>query len=126
MEDADVISRELYRQKMIRFILSWVLAALGLLLVYLFVIRPFSSWVTDSFQESIEDMLPKTIEELEELQSIDNRLPGMSNLVPVLESPIDPEKAESEILKDLILTLIQDDTEKASGALSLWLVRRDI
>ncbi len=126
MEDADVISRELYRQKMIRFILSWVLAALGLLLVYLFVIRPFSSWVTDSFQESIEDMLPKTIEELEELQSIDNRLPGMSNLVPVLESPIDPEKAESEILKDRILTLIQDDTEKASGALSLWLVRRDI
>ncbi len=126
MEDADGISRELYRQKMIRFILSWVLAALGLLLVYLFVIRPFSSWVTDSFQESIEDMLPKTIEELEELQSIDNRLPGMSNLVPVLESPIDPEKAESEILKDRILTLIQDDTEKASGALSLWLVRRDI
>jgi flagellar M-ring protein FliF len=60
------------------------------------------------------------------VQSIDNRLPGMSNLVPVLESPIDPEKAESEILKDRILTLIQDDTEKASGALSLWLVRRDI
>lgn len=126
MEDADAISKELYRQKMIRFILSWVLAALGLLLVYLFVIRPFSSWVTDSFQESIEDMLPKTIEELEELQSIDNRLPGMSNLVPVLESPIDPEKAESEILRDRILALIQDDTEKASGALSLWLVRRDI
>lgn len=126
MEDADIISRELYRQKMIRFILSWVLAALGLILVYLFVIRPFTSWVTDSFQESIEDMLPKTIEELEELQAIDNRLPGMSSVVPVLESPIDPEKAESEILKDRIINLIEDDTEKASGAFSLWLVRRDM
>ncbi len=126
MDDADVISREIYRQKMIRFILSWVLAALGLVLVYLFVIRPFTSWVTDSFQESIEDMLPKTIEELEELQAIDNRLPGMSSVVPVLESPIDPEKAESEILKDRIINLIEDDTEKASGAFSLWLVRRDM
>ena len=126
MEDADVISKELYRQKMIRFILSWVLAALGLVLVYLFVIRPFTTWVTDSFQESIEDMLPKTIEELEELQAIDNRLPGMSSVVPVLESPIDPEKAESEILRDRIVNLIQDDNEKAAGAFSLWLVRRDM
>lgn len=126
MDDADVISQELYRQKMIRFILSWVLAALGLVLVYLFVIRPFTTWVTDSFQESIEDMLPKTIEELEELQAIDNRLPGMSSVVPVLESPIDPEKAESEILRDRIVNLIQDDNEKAAGAFSLWLVRRDM
>ncbi|MBY0383969.1 flagellar M-ring protein FliF, partial [bacterium] len=93
---------------------------------YLFVIRPFTTWVTDSFQESIEDMLPKTIEELEELQAIDNRLPGMSSVVPVLESPIDPEKAESEILRDRIVNLIQDDNEKAAGAFSLWLVRRDM
>jgi len=123
---ADQISSEIYRQKMIRFILSWVLAALGLALVYLFVIRPFTGWVTDSFQESIEDMLPKTIEELEELQAVDSRLPGMNSVVPVLESPIDPEKAESEILKDRILNLIQDDGEKAAGAFSLWLVRRDV
>lgn len=124
--EADQISSEVYRQKMIRFILSWVLAALGLVLVYLFVIRPFTGWVTDSFQESIEDMLPKTIEELEELQAVDNRLPGMNSVVPVLESPIDPEKAESEILKDRIINLIQEDSEKAAGAFSLWLVRRDV
>jgi flagellar M-ring protein FliF len=124
--EADQISSEIYRQKLIRFILSWVLAALGLALVYLFVIRPFTGWVTDSFQESIEDMLPKTIEELEELQAVDNRLPGMNSVVPVLESPIDPEKAESEILKDRIINLIQDDGEKAAGAFSMWLVRRDV
>lgn len=120
------ISSEIYRQKMIRFALSWVIAIIGLILVYLFVIRPFTGWLTDSFQESIDDMLPKTIEELEELQSVDTRLPGMSTVVPVLDAPIDPEKAESEILKERILSMVQDDEEKASGAFSLWLVRRDI
>ena len=123
---SDKISSEMYRQKMIRFILSWALAALGLILIYFFVIRPFTSWVTDSFQDSVEDMLPKTIEELEELQTVDNRLPGMTAVLPVLETPIDPEKAESEVLKDRILNLMQDDGEKASGAFSLWLVRRDV
>jgi flagellar M-ring protein FliF len=122
----DQISSEMYRQKMIRFILSWVLAALGLVLIYLFVIRPFTSWVTDSFQESMEDMLPKTIEELEELQSVDNRLPGMNAALPVLETPADPEKAETEVLKDRIMNIMQEDGEKAGGAFSLWLVRRDV
>jgi flagellar M-ring protein FliF len=122
----DKVSSEMYRQKMIRFILSWVLAALGLVLIYLFVIRPFTSWVTDSFQESMEDMLPKTIEELEELQSIDNRLPGMASAMPILETPIDPEKAESEVLKDKIMNIMTEDGEKAGGAFSLWLVRRDV
>lgn len=122
----DEISSELYRQKMIRFALSWVIAIIGLILVYLFVIRPFTAWLTDSFQESIDDMLPKTIEELEELQSVDTRLPGMNSVVPVLDAPIDPEKAESEILKERILSMVQEDEEKASGAFSIWLVRRDI
>lgn len=120
------ISSEIYRQKMIRFALSWVIAIIGLLLVYMFVIRPFTGWLTDSFQDSIDDMLPKTIEELEELQSADTRLPGMSSVVPVLDAPIDPEKAESEILKERILSMVEEDEEKASGAFSLWLVRRDI
>lgn len=123
---AEEISSEIYRQKLIRFVLSWVLAALGLALVYLFLIRPFTSWVTDSFHESIDDMLPKTIEELEELQSVDNSLPGMSSVVPILQESIDPEKAESEILKDRIMTLIEEDQDKAAGAFSLWLVRRDV
>ncbi|MCC6137128.1 MAG: hypothetical protein IT287_00725 [Bdellovibrionaceae bacterium] len=50
----------------------------------------------------------------------------MSTVVPVLDAPIDPEKAESEILKERILSMVQEDEEKASGAFSIWLVRRDI
>jgi flagellar M-ring protein FliF len=82
-------------------------------------------WVTDSFQDSIEEMLPRTIEELEELQSVDSTLPGMSSALPVLEESIDPDKAESELLKDRILDLLTKDEEKAGNALGLWLVRKD-
>jgi len=83
-------------------------------------------WITDSFQDSVEDMLPRTIEELEELQSSENTLPGMSGALPVLEESIDPNKAESELLKERIISLMESDNEKASGAFSLWLSRRDV
>ena len=82
-------------------------------------------WITDSFQDSVEDMLPRTIEELEDLQSVDNTLPGMSNALPVLEESLDPDKAESELLKERIMGIMDSDQEKAAGAFSLWLVRRD-
>jgi flagellar M-ring protein FliF len=92
---------------------------------FFIVIRPFMRWITDSFQDSVEDMLPRTIEELEELQSVDNSLPGMSSALPVLEESLDPDKAESELLKERIMSLMDKDEEKASGAFSLWLVRKD-
>jgi flagellar M-ring protein FliF len=83
-------------------------------------------WITDSFQDSVEEMLPRTIEELEELQAVDNTLPGMSTALPVLNESIDPEKAESELLKDRIMNLMNKDEEKAANAFGMWLVRKDI
>ena len=123
--EADKLMRTLHREKLIRFLASWALAGFGLALLFFVFVKPFIRWVTDSFQDSIEDMLPKTIEELEELHGVDSALPGMSSAMPVLEEPIDPEKAESEILKERIMAIMDDDEEKASGAFSLWLVRRD-
>ena len=82
-------------------------------------------WITDSFQDSVEDMLPRTIEELEELQAVDNTLPGMSSALPVLEESIDPDKAESELLRDRIMSIVENDEEKATSAFSMWLVRKD-
>ncbi len=60
--------------------MKWLVIAFSLGLIFFVVIRPFMRWITDSFQDTVEDMLPKTIEELEELQSVDNSLPGMSEL----------------------------------------------
>ena len=82
-------------------------------------------WITDSFQHSVEDMLPRTIEALEELQSVDNSLPGMTTALPSLNESIDPDKAESELLKERIINLLENDEEKASGAFSMWLVRKE-
>ncbi len=45
----------------------------------------------------------------------------MSGALPVLEESLDPDKAESELLKERIMNLMELDTEKAAGAFSLWL-----
>lgn len=115
----------LERKKLMNAFLKWALLGLALTFFFFIVLRPFMRWVTDSFQDSVEDMLPRTIEELEELQSVDNSLPGMSSALPVLEEALDPDKAESELLKERIMNLMEKDEEKAAGAFSLWLVRRD-
>lgn len=123
--DAEKIMTTLERKKLMNALLKWVLLALALGMFFFIVIRPFMRWITDSFQDSVEDMLPRTIEELEELQSVDNTLPGMSSALPVLEESLDPDKAESELLKERIMALMDKDEEKASGAFSLWLVRKE-
>lgn len=115
----------LERKKVMNALLKWALLAMALTMFFFIVIRPFMRWITDSFQDSVEDMLPRTIEELEELQSVDNTLPGMSSALPALEESMDPDKAESELLKERIMTLMEKDEEKAAGAFSLWLVRKD-
>ena len=123
--EADKLVKTIHREKLLRFLASWALAGFGLVLIFFLLIKPFVRWVTDSFHDSIEDMLPKTIEELEELHGVDNALPGMTSAMPILEEPIDPEKAESEILRERIMGILDEDEEKAAGAFSLWLIRRD-
>lgn len=116
----------LERKKLLHSLLKWSILGLSLALFFFIVVRPFMRWVTDSFQDTVEDMLPKTIEELEELQSADVSLPGMNGALPVLEESLDPDKAESELLKERIMSLVEGDQEKAAGAFSLWLSRKDL
>ncbi len=123
--EAEKLLTTLERKKILHSFVKWLMIAFTLGLVFFVIIRPFMRWITDSFQDTVEDMLPKTIEELEELQSVDNSLPGMSGALPVLEESLDPDKAESELLKERIMNLMELDTEKAAGAFSLWLSRKD-
>lgn len=123
--EAEQILNSLERRKLFSYVLKWGIIGIAFLLFFFVVVRPFMRWITDNFQESVEELLPKTIEELEELQAVDNTLPGMSAALPTLEESIDPDKAESELLKDRILSLVGSNNKKAADALSLWLVRRD-
>lgn len=123
--ESDKILTNLERKKLVHSLFKWALLGASLALFFFIVVRPFMQWITDSFQDSVEDMLPRTIEELEELQSVDSSLPGMSSALPVLEESIDPDKAESELLKDRIIAIMEKDSEKAQNAYGMWLIRKD-
>lgn len=113
------------KKKLIQSLFKWGLLGFALMLFFFMVIRPFMQWITDSFTDSVEEMLPRTLEELEELQSVDNSLPGLGNILPMLQESIDPEKAESELLKDRIMNLMGRDEEKASSAINMWIARKE-
>ncbi len=123
--EAERLLTNLERRKLLHALFKWALLGFSLALFFFIVIRPFMQWITDSFQDTVEEMLPRTIEELEELQSVDSTLPGMNSALPVLQESIDPEKAESELLKDRILGIMNTDEEKAANAFGMWLVRKD-
>src|SRR5690606_38487836 len=108
------------KKKLVQSLMKWGLLGFSLLLFFFMVVRPFMQWITDSFTDSVEEMLPRTLEELEKLHSVDNSLPGLSSVLPILQESVDPEKAESELLKDRILALMQRDEEKASSAINVW------
>ncbi len=124
-EESDKILSTLERKKLLHSLFKWSLLGFSLALFFFIVVRPFMRWITDSFQDSVEDMLPRTIEELEELQSADNGLPGMQGALPIMQDSIDPDKAESELLRDRIMGIMASEEEKVAGAFSLWMARRD-
>ena len=123
---AEEILNSIETRKLVSYILRWVVIALIVALFFFLVIRPFMHWITDSFQESVDDMLPKTIEELEELQAVEGSLPGMTGALPALNDSVHPDKAESELLKERILKHIDEDEKKAASALGMWLIRREL
>ena len=125
-DEAQTYLNKLERRKLLSYLIKWLVIGLSLALLFLLVVRPFMRWITESFHESVDDILPRTIEELEELQGVDSTLPGMGGAVSSIQDTIDPDKAEGELLKDRILALIEKDEVKASDALSLWLIRKEM
>ncbi len=123
--ESEKILTTIEKKKLVQSLFKWGLLGFAMLLFFFMVIRPFMQWITDSFTDSVEDMLPRTIEELEELQSVDNSLPGLGNVLPILQESVDPEKAESELLKDRILTLMGKDEEKATSAINMWVSKKE-
>ncbi|MFN3454264.1 MAG: flagellar basal-body MS-ring/collar protein FliF [Pseudobdellovibrio sp.] len=123
--ETEALLTNLEKKKLVQSLLKWGLLGFALMMFFFLVVRPFMQWVTDSFSDSVEDMLPRTIEELEELQAVDNTLPGLSSAMPILPESIDPDKAESELLKERIMNLVDRDEEKAASAINLWVSRKE-
>jgi flagellar M-ring protein FliF len=84
-------------------------------------VRPFVRWVTGISVSKVETVLPRTIEELEQMHQGDSgALPGLANL-PMIEDTIDVEKAEGELLKQKVISLIDMSPSKAAQILSDWI-----
>jgi len=77
------------------------------------VVRPFIQWLTENSVESIEDFLPKTIEELEKIQA-NQRLPGLEDVLPSIEDKLNPEKIEGNMLREKIISLVEANPAKAA------------
>jgi flagellar M-ring protein FliF len=122
--ESDKLLNSLEKRKLVSYMVKWGILALIFGAFFLLVVRPFMRWITESFQDSVDQMLPKTIEELEDLQTVDNSLPGMGGALPMLEESLDPDKAESELLKERIMALVQGDSKKAAYALNQWIDER--
>lgn len=120
LEAATLAAQQAERNKLFQNIAQW--AAIGLIftLFFLFVVRPFIKWVTENTVDSVEDFLPQTLEELEKVQS-KQVAQSLEDILPEIEEKVDPEKVQSEMLKEKVVSLVNDNPHKASQILHEWI-----
>lgn len=113
MESMEAFIREQEMRELIRNIVKYAAIGLAISLFFFLVVRPFIQWITDNTVESVEDFLPKTLEELERVQS-NQSLPGLEEALPQLEEKINPEKIEGNMLREKIISLVEANPGKAA------------
>jgi len=119
-EEAQRVVADKDQKSYIQNLVLYSLIGLTVLLFFLFVVRPFIRWLTDSTTESVDTFLPQTIEELERLQKNTN-LPAMEEVIPILPESVDPAKVEGEMIKEKIISLVDANPHKAALILKDWL-----
>jgi flagellar M-ring protein FliF len=126
LEKADEILSQQERRELIYSLIRYGTIAAFIFLFFGFVVRPFIRWVTGLSTTKIEKILPKTVEELEQIQDVTtNALPGLASL-PLLEEKVDLDKAENELLKEKLISLVDMAPGKAAQILTEWIVQADM
>jgi flagellar M-ring protein FliF len=105
--------REREIRDLIRSIIKYLAVGLSISLFFFLVVRPFVQWVTDNTVESVEDFLPRTLEELEKVQA-NQKLPGLEDALPQIEEKLNPEKIEGNMLREKIISLVENNPGKAA------------
>ncbi len=103
-------------REIIKNLTKYLMIGLIISLFFLVVVRPFIAWVTENTVETIDDYLPKTIEELEKIQA-GQKLPGLEDALPTIEEKINPEKIEGNLLREKIVNLVEQNPAKAAHIL---------
>lgn len=113
MTVADAMLKEQANRELIKNIVKYLAVGLTISLFFFLVVRPFIQWVTDNTIETVEDFLPRTLEELEKVQA-NQRLPGLEDALPQIEEKLNPEKIEGNMLREKIIALVENNPGKAA------------
>lgn len=113
LTEAEAILRQRENREIIKNLTKYLMIGILITLLFFVVVRPFIQWVTENTVESIEDFLPKTIEELEKIQA-NQKLPGLEDALPTIEDKMNPEKIEGNMIKERIINLVDSNPAKAA------------
>jgi flagellar M-ring protein FliF len=120
--DAEALLAEREKKAYIQSLLLYAGMGMVIVLFFFMVVRPFIKWITDNTSDGVETFLPQTLEELEKLQKGSAGLPGLEDAVPGMPEQVDPEKIESEMVKEKVVTLVDANPQKAALILRDWLI----
>lgn len=109
----EALMREKENRELIKNIVKYLTVGLAITLFFFLVVRPFIQWITDNTVETVEDFLPKTLEELEKVQA-NQKLPGLEDALPQIEEKLNPEKIEGNMLREKIISLVEGNPSKAA------------
>lgn len=112
----EALMREQERRELIKNVVKYLTIGLTIALFFFLVVRPFIQWITDNTVETVEDFLPRTLEELERVQA-NQKLPGLEDALPQIEEKLNPEKIEGNMLREKIISLVESNPSKAAQIL---------
>ncbi|MES2527964.1 MAG: flagellar basal-body MS-ring/collar protein FliF [Bdellovibrionota bacterium] len=113
LAEMDAIMRARENRELYKNIVKYLIIGAIISLFFFMVVRPFIQWLTENSVESIEDFLPKTIEELEKIQA-GQRLPGLEDVLPSMDDRLNPEKIEGNMIREKIIALVEANPGKAA------------
>ena len=116
LSSVEALMREKENRELIKNFIKYTVVGLAISLFFFIVVRPFIQWVTDNTVETVEDFLPKTLEELEKVQA-NQKLPGLEDALPQIEEKLNPEKIEGNMLREKIVSLVEGNPSKAAQIL---------
>jgi len=94
-------------------------------LFFFVVVRPFFRWMAGLNAAKVEAILPKTVEELEDIQDDEKSIPGFRNL-PLLNEDFDVEKAENNLLRDKLILMVNESPSKAAQIITDWMISDNV
>jgi flagellar M-ring protein FliF len=113
LAEMEAIMRARENRELMKNLTKYLMIGAIISLFFFMVVRPFIQWLTENSVESIEDFLPRTIEELEKIQA-NQKLPGLEDVLPTMEDKLNPEKIEGNMLREKIVSLVEGNPAKAA------------